>query len=149
MVNRPLRALIVDDEALIRWALSQQLARHGCEVVQADDGHRATESLAHEGPFDLVVLDYRLPAVAGPALVVAARHYYPHARIILMSALMSPDESTQAIASGASSVLEKPFSLEAFTSVAFGDLHGALIPQSESFRLVESGAVSNGGEAVR
>ena len=35
------RVLVVDDEPLVRWSVSETLTEHGCDVVEAADGRAA------------------------------------------------------------------------------------------------------------
>src|SRR5687767_7183600 len=54
--------LVVDDEALIRWSLAEVLGERGYTVSEAGDARTAVAAI--EGaidPFDVVLLDYRLP----------------------------------------------------------------------------------------
>src|SRR5262245_19127751 len=62
--------LVVDDEALIRWSLSEALAEFGYEVRQAASGVEAIEALKRCATDPLVVLlDLRLPDVADLSLL--------------------------------------------------------------------------------
>jgi CheY-like chemotaxis protein len=58
--------LIVDDEPLIRWSLSERLSSAGYEVWETADGASALDYY-REGasPIDLVVLDVKLPDANG------------------------------------------------------------------------------------
>jgi CheY-like chemotaxis protein len=57
-----LRVLVVDDEPLIRWSLSETLSEGGHLVSEAGDGESALRTLtAGPLPFDVVLLDYHLP----------------------------------------------------------------------------------------
>ena len=54
--------LIVDDEPLIRWSLAETLTDSGHSVIEAGDGEAAVRMLTDaDRPFDVVLLDYRLP----------------------------------------------------------------------------------------
>ena len=60
--NSPrLRVLVVDDEPLIRWSLGETLEQSGHAVVEAGDAESAFRAVSAGGPFDVVLLDYRLP----------------------------------------------------------------------------------------
>jgi two-component system, OmpR family, response regulator MprA len=80
------RVLIVDDEPAVRRALERALRHFGYEVVSAGGGDSAYELLAHER-FDAILLDIRMPLMAGDALFVAIVRRWPELRdrIILMS----------------------------------------------------------------
>jgi len=112
------RVLVVDDEALIRWSLSEHLSAAGYEVCQAADG---AATLAHfaEGrpPFDLVLLDLRLPDASGVALLRHIKRVCPTCRVILMTAFGDPDTLREARDAGASDVVAKPFDLERLMDV--------------------------------
>jgi signal transduction histidine kinase len=58
--QRALRVLVADDEPALRMAISLFLTREGHEVVEAADAGRALR-LAHEQPFDVALVDVRMP----------------------------------------------------------------------------------------
>jgi CheY-like chemotaxis protein len=58
------RVLVVDDRAPKRYLLVSWLTRAGYSVTQAQSGYDALEKIEKE-PFDLVVLDVRLPDISG------------------------------------------------------------------------------------
>ena len=64
MSETPARILVVDDEASITEFVSYNLRKEGYEVDVAATGDDALE-LAHNNPFDLVVLDVMLPGMDG------------------------------------------------------------------------------------
>ena len=59
-----LRVLVVDDSTSARLILSRLLAAMGCPVLEASSAEGALEAL-RQAPFDLVLLDWRMPGVDG------------------------------------------------------------------------------------
>jgi DNA-binding NtrC family response regulator len=107
------RALVVDDEALIRWSVAETLATLDIEVEQAGDAARALEAISRaDGPFDIVVLDLRLPDVNDLTLLQKIRQMLPDAFVVLMTAFGTPEIIAEAKAVGARAILSKPFALE-------------------------------------
>jgi DNA-binding NtrC family response regulator len=102
--------LVVDDEALIRWSLTEGLREAGYEVCQAASGAEASSIVRHCAHQPLViVLDLRLPDVADLSLVRALRAERPDAAMILMTAHGTPADMAQARIAGVSFVVDKPF----------------------------------------
>ncbi len=58
------RILLVEDEANVRKLVAVNLISRGYAVFEAKDAHQAWEQL-HTDPFDLVVLDIKLPDFTG------------------------------------------------------------------------------------
>lgn len=104
----PMRVLIVDDHDLLRDTLALYLAATpGVEVRTAARYADAVARIPREGPFDILLLDYRMPGLNGlEALKDAIAH--GHARHV---ALMSGDAPRavvqEALAAGASGFLPK------------------------------------------
>jgi DNA-binding NtrC family response regulator len=112
-ISPVLRILIVDDEALIRWSLNEQLSTAGYEVHEAGDGASALAYFSEESPqIDLVVLDLKLPDSDGVTLLRKIKRVCPTCRVILMTAFGSPETLQSARDSGAYDVLAKPFDLD-------------------------------------
>jgi DNA-binding NtrC family response regulator len=108
------RVLVVDDEALIRWSLAETLIGYGCEVVEAATAAAAMQTILTTNlPFDVVLLDLRLPDSSDLGLLGRIRRASPGSRIVLMTAHGTPEVAQQALQAGAYRVLSKPFELEA------------------------------------
>ena len=114
------RVLIVDDEPLIRWSLSETLGDRGCAVAEAGDRAEAVAVVSTAHPaFDVVLLDFRLPDSDDLGLLATIRRLIPDAQVILMSAYGTPEVQQQALDLGAYSVLGKPFELNAAAALVF------------------------------
>lgn len=106
-------ALVADDEALIRWSVAETLAGLGMVVQQAADAAATVRALDEASrPFDVVVLDLRMPDVADLSLVHTVRGRLPAAIVILMTAFGSPEIVAGAQELGVHAVLSKPFELD-------------------------------------
>ena len=56
-----LRVLVVDDELLLRWSLSEVLKRYGHTVIEVTSARMCREAMEDGEPIDVVLLDVRLP----------------------------------------------------------------------------------------
>lgn len=104
-----LRVLVVDDELLIRWSVSEVLSAAGHQVAQAESAAAALCAVSNGRPPDVVVLDYRLPDSADLGLLRAIRERAPGAAVIFMTAFGTHDVVEGALHLGAYRVLSKPF----------------------------------------
>ena len=90
------RVLVVDDQALARRVLREQLSGYGLRVVEAATGSAALEALqaavAEGDPIVLGVLDCRLPDVNGLDLTLRIRQQtdVPQPAVVLVSASSHP-----------------------------------------------------------
>ena len=119
--------LVVDDEALIRWSLSEALTDSGWAVRQAANGAEARDVLAALGTDDLVVLlDLRLPDVSDLSLLRHIRDARPDAPVIMMSAHGTAQHAAEAARLGAYRFVDKPFDVTDMVTLvneAWSDSH--------------------------
>ena len=112
--SRLLRVLVIDDEALIRWSLVETLKGAGHDVVEATDARDAIQVVTDAAtPFDIALLDFRLPDSNDLTLLTRLRRLTPATRIILMTAYGTPEVLQGALDLGAYLVLNKPFEMGA------------------------------------
>ncbi len=105
----PFQVLVVDDESLIRWSLTEVLADSGYLVDEAGDGAAAVGLLSDGKRFDVVLLDYRLPDSDDLGLLDTIRRMSPTSRVIMMTAFGTPEMVDGALKLGAERVVPKPF----------------------------------------
>jgi CheY-like chemotaxis protein len=109
-MSRPLRVLVVDDEADVRDMIVDVLEIEGYEVVTAADGGSALEAV-RSAPVDLVTLDLRMPGMDSKEALAELRRMNPGAPVIVISGYASPEEAEACLALGAFAVVRKPFAL--------------------------------------
>ena len=98
-----LAVLVIDDEPLIRWTLSEALfeARHA--VVDAPDGAGGLRAvMTVPQAFDVVFLDFRLPDSNDFTLLTAIRTWAPRSAVVLMTASGTPEMVAEAYRLGVS-----------------------------------------------
>jgi two-component system phosphate regulon response regulator PhoB len=106
------RILLVEDEASQRAVLSYNLMREGYQVTEAIDGEEAI-LLTEEEDFDLVLLDWMLPALSG---IEICRRLKRQKRtkdipVIMLSARAEDVDKVRGFDTGADDYLAKPYSL--------------------------------------
>jgi DNA-binding NtrC family response regulator len=105
------RVLIIDDEKLIRWSISERLGKEGLQTTEAGDGASGLEALNRE-PFDLVLLDLKLPDTDGMTLLKELQSRAPDLPVVMITASSSIDTAVEAMKLGAHDYLAKPFNLD-------------------------------------
>lgn len=106
------KVLVADDEPLLRDFVAEVLRRRGIEAVVVADGATAIAKL-HEGPFDLVITDLKMPGKTGMDVLKAAKVLYPQMPVIIATAYASVETAVEAMKFGALNFVLKPFSPEA------------------------------------
>jgi len=102
--------LVVDDEQLIRWSLTERLTAEGYRVVEAETAAGALAK--HDEGVDLVLLDYRLPDGDGLTVLKRIKERDPDTLVILLTAYASVDAAVDAMKHGAYHFANKPFNLD-------------------------------------
>lgn len=78
------KILLVEDDALVRDMLAQVLERASHQVICAEDGEQAIETLKHEMP-DIMVTDIIMPKKSGITLISEVKNHHPNLEIIAIS----------------------------------------------------------------
>ena len=102
--------LIVEDEAMVRTVAERALARHGYNVLVAENGEAALEILGREDKVDLMISDVVMPTMDGPTTVRAARKMHPDLPILFISGY-AEEQLRKSIDIPNVAFLAKPFSV--------------------------------------
>ncbi len=103
------RILVVDDEALMREYVEEALARAGYRVDTASSGSEGIEVVGKE-TYDVVVTDLKMKPDDGIAVLRAAREANPDTHVVIMTAYGTVESAVDALKSGATDYILKPFS---------------------------------------
>ena len=122
--SRASRILVVEDEEAIAQGLVFNLERKGYRVDRARDGAEALERVAAT-PYDLIVLDIRLPKLDGFEVCQRLRQGEVLTPILMLTARDQPDDMVFGLKTGADDYMVKPFDLAVFLARVEGLLRRA------------------------
>lgn len=116
MISQEVRVLIVDDEKQLARAFEKKLSKEGYKVASASTGKEAI-TLVKEQPFDVCVLDIRLPDINGVELLDKLKELDPSMEVVMLTGHASVDTAIQSMKQGAYDYLSKPCKLSELSSV--------------------------------
>lgn len=135
--------LVVDDDPGHRGMLEALLGRWGLAVTAAADGKEAVARVC-EQPFDVVLMDIRMPDMDGITALKEIRKYNPAVPVVLMTAYSAVESAVEAMKSGAVDYLIKPLDFDLLKSSLFKTLeHSEAARAGERFPAPVEGIVGN------
>jgi DNA-binding NarL/FixJ family response regulator len=107
-MKRKIRILIVDDHAMIRFALSQAIKRHDDLVVVAetDNGDDALKLYRKHKP-DVVTMDFKLPGMNGIECTELLLEEFHDSKVLLLSIYKGKEDVWHASQAGAMGYVAK------------------------------------------
>jgi DNA-binding response OmpR family regulator len=103
------RILVMEDDVNIAKGLATVLADEEYEVQVANDGQTALDAFKNQD-FDLLIADIRLPDMNGLDVIKQVRRHTPDTKIIVITGFVSTSVAVDAMQSGVTDFLPKPFS---------------------------------------
>lgn len=108
-----MKILIVEDEPGIISFIKEGLKEEGFEVDTATDGNKGLEmALSAEAAYDLLLLDWMLPGIAGIEICRQVRENESNVPVIFLTAKDTVPDTIFALDTGANDYIRKPFSFE-------------------------------------
>lgn len=131
--------LVVDDHPVNREVARIMLEAFGCDVVEVCDGQQALDAVA-EQPFDLVLMDVRMPIMDGLEATRRIRAIPETGQalaIVAMTADAMPEDVNRCLAAGMNAHMAKPINQAGLLSMVdralSGDLPaGRVTPEAEA-----------------
>ncbi len=94
--SRQRTLLLVEDDELVRDAMTRLFVREGYLVLTASTGHDAIGLLrTPSSPIDVVLLDIGLPDVSGADLCARLRQFYPNMPVVVCTGAASQEEADE------------------------------------------------------
>ncbi len=106
--QRPIKLLIVEDEANLRLVLKKELERLGHDVQAASDGEAALK-LLEEANVEVILSDINMPRMDGMELLKRVRERPNPPEILLLTGFATIETAVSAMKLGAYDYLSKPY----------------------------------------
>jgi len=118
-MNEKANILIVDDEEVVRHSQLRILADIPCNAAVAWNGTEALRAMERQ-PFDLVLLDLRMPGPDGMSVLKTIKERWPESEVVIITGYPSIETAKEAVRLGAYNYLAKPLSPNEVVEVANG-----------------------------
>ena len=118
-MNTKTRILVVDDEEIVRLSHMRVLAGVQCEVEAVVNGVEAVREM-NRHPFDVVLLDLRMPGPDGMSVLRTIKQQWPEAQVVVITGYPTIETAKEAIRLGAYDYLAKPADPDEVIRVARG-----------------------------
>ena len=102
------KILVVDDEEIVCLSCQRILTEEGYEVRTYLSGPEGLKLLSEE-PFDLAIVDLKMPGMDGMEVLQAIKRDYPQVPVIMITGYATVETAVEAMKSGAFDYLPKPF----------------------------------------
>src|SRR5512140_338573 len=106
-MNHKAKILIVDDEEVVRLSYLRILGATDCHVKAVGSWTQVAQAMQQE-PYDLVLLDLRMPEVDGMTVLRALKQRWPESEVIIITGYPTIESAKEAVALGAYDYLTKP-----------------------------------------
>jgi len=106
-MNDKANILIVDDEEVVRRSHLRSLESADCNAQAAEDGMTAINVMERH-PFDVVLLDLRMPGLDGMDVLKTIKKRWPDSEVIVITGYPSIETAKEAVRLGAFNYLTKP-----------------------------------------
>ena len=132
-VRKPVRILVVDDEAPVRTMIAAALERQGFDIELASGGREALEAL-ELNTFNLVLTDVVMQDVNGIALLERIHALQPSLPVVMVTAVHDISVAIDSMRRGAYDYLLKPFEPEQLLgTVARALNHRRALEETENY----------------
>jgi DNA-binding NtrC family response regulator len=99
--------LVVDDEEVVRRSYARILEEMDCDAQAAADGEQALQAMAQR-PFDVVLLDLRMPGAHGLDVLKTIKERWPASEVVVITGYPTFESARIALRLGACDYLAKP-----------------------------------------
>src|SRR5208282_6634321 len=101
------RILVVDDDEVVRWSYQRSLQSASRNVEASRDGEEALQTM-EQNPFDVVLLDLRMPGQDGLSVLRTIKQKWPESEVVIITGYPTVASVKEAVRLGAYDYVSKP-----------------------------------------
>jgi len=118
-MNARTNILVVDDDEVVRLSHTRSLATAHCNVEAVWNGNEALHAM-EQHPFDVVLLDLRMPGMDGMTVLKMIKERWPESEVVVITGYPSIETAKEAVRLGAYDYLAKPVGPDDVINAACG-----------------------------
>ena len=112
-----IKVLMVDDEKQFRTTTEKILHRKGFDTIMAASGEEALSLLNKSGPFDLMVLDLKMPGMDGKQVLEILKKEQKYIEVIILTGHGTEKDRQACMAAGAHAFMNKPLDIDGLLAI--------------------------------
>ncbi|OFX86769.1 MAG: hypothetical protein A2W99_06815 [Bacteroidetes bacterium GWF2_33_16] len=106
------KILVVDDDDVSFFLVNEILSSYSVEITRANDGYEAMEFFKYKkNPFDLVIMDIRMPKMNGYEATKRIKELNPTIPVIALTAYAHYQGKADCLTAGCDEFIAKPFDI--------------------------------------
>jgi DNA-binding NtrC family response regulator len=109
---KPMRVMLVDDEAPFVETMAKRLRKRNFEIIPAFGGREALEMLDNDGSVDIVILDVKMPGMDGIETLREIKRNHPLVEVIMLTGHATVESAIEGMKLGAYDYLMKPCDMD-------------------------------------
>lgn len=134
------KVLVVDDDEVVRVSYLRSLESISRDIAAASDGNEALQTM-EQTPFDVVLLDMRMPGQDGMSVLRTIKQRWPQSEVVIITGYPSVAGAKEALRLGAYDYVAKPVGPQEVINVT----DGAMTRKHWALHRIPEAGVANGG----
>jgi CheY-like chemotaxis protein len=111
--------LVIEDDLMVRKAISHQLLEKNHTVSVASNGREALQVIEKHRDIDLIICDVMMPELTGPSFILMLKNYFPKnlPSVIIISGVKIDEEFLKKIDIPFDHFIPKPINFTKFSQL--------------------------------
>jgi len=134
---KEMKMMLIDDDEWIRNSLSLFFEGEEIELRALETAEEGLEEL-RKTPYDIIIVDYKLPGISGLEFLKRIHETHPHAIKILITAYKDKKLIAEALNIGVQDFIEKPFTTSTIEQTLSWVINDRLLSQNHDLQRIKN-----------